>query len=40
MTPHLTNTEFFLGVILPLVGFGAMLAYIITHGPKDGDRKD
>jgi hypothetical protein len=37
MNAHLTNTEFFLGVILPLVGFGAMLMYIITHGPKDGD---
>lgn len=34
----LTNTEFFLGIILPLVGFGAVLTYIMTHGPKDDDR--
>lgn len=33
----LTHTEFFLGIILPLVGFGAMLTYIMRHGPKDDD---
>lgn len=29
----MSNTTFFLGVILPLVLFGGMLTYIITHGP-------
>jgi hypothetical protein len=32
----MSNTEFFLGVILPIVLFGALLTYVITHGP---DRK-